>query len=62
MSIGGQPETVLRRKLTLRSAHPGELPEPPLSVGQQKPHFLEIGLFNHLGLTQLSLSLGRFLG
>jgi hypothetical protein len=42
--------------------HPGKLLEPPLSVGQQQAQFLEIGFFNHLGLTRLPLSFGRFLG
>jgi hypothetical protein len=57
-----QPEIVSRCRLTLRSGHSGTFLQPPLFVGQQQSQFLEIGLFNHLGLTQLSLSLGRFLG
>jgi hypothetical protein len=52
----------LAMQTALRSGHPGKLSEPPLSVGQQQSQFLEIGLFNHLGLPRLSLSFGRFLG
>jgi hypothetical protein len=52
----------LANRAALWSGYPGKLSEPPLSVGQQQAQFLEIGFFNHLGLTQLPLSFGRFLG
>jgi hypothetical protein len=52
----------LAMQTALWSGHPGKLSESLLSVGQQQSQFLQIGLFNHLGLTQLSLSFGRFLG
>jgi hypothetical protein len=52
----------LEMQTALWSGYPGKLSEPLLSVGQQQAQFLEIGFFNHLGLTQLPLSFGRFLG
>ena len=55
-------QLVLKAVETLQRCHGTRCRTPRLSVGQQQSQFLEIGIFNHLGLTQLSLSFGRFLG